>query len=440
MSMMGSSKIIVFAWLLANVSEGYVAHSGHGYFTNSAYAHFRADVAKAVDNPEAGDKHEAGTMKSEMETQSERMQQDGDKAVERIQRDTDNAVAKNEEDLENEFGDKKDKAGPKYPVIASMDERLKKAFGRNVEAWWMDWKLWVGVVFWLAVSTKWILCGDDEIYYERAFHAFGINIMILHHLQYAATIKEGMLGVNFLLSVQTMFQTGVVFYSAKHEPLEEFECDTLYLDLVLPFEQICVLFMAQVCVWWFYMTSILNNFDFNDVNYVFWLLAYLTMQMTMIFNRGEDSVLGNPFPVHDVWQMVKGAGKTQIMLAEEGSDYFTLSKADIVLRGIMGFWCNSILREIMSYTIPLMLMGFSEPMDFVVYCVGVNFICTLDDMGGKKYLMKGEHNPDLENSATDEEETPRSQRSDGGGPKSSGRSSGRSHRGRSFRARPGAGF
>merc|ERR1719506_2042051 len=108
----------------------------------------------------------------------------------------------------------------------------------------------------------------------------------------------------------------------------------------------------------------------------------------MIFNRGSDSVLGNPFPTYDVYRLVVNAEKMTLRLKDSDDEPFKISKANIVMRGAMGFFCNAILREIMAYTIPLMLMGFAEPMDFVVYCVGVNFICTLDDMSERTFLLE----------------------------------------------------
>jgi len=138
------------------------------------------------------------------------------------------------------------------------------------------------------------------------------------------------------------------------------------------------------------MTSILGNFDFASVNYLYWTWAYLVMQMTMIFNRGADSVLGNAFPIHDVQRLMNNAEKVRFAVVDEdegGVGQFQLSRANIIMRGILGYFCNSILHDIMAYTIPLMLMGFSEPMDFVVYCVGVNFICTLDDMSEKRFAL-----------------------------------------------------
>jgi len=281
---------------------------------------------------------------------------------------------------------------PKYPVIFAIHQSLSKVFAKYTDSWYGDWKLWLGLTFWFAVWTKWLIHGYTEVYHERALHAFGVNIVILHILQYASTVLGGMLCVCAMLVAQTLFGSWWWYAAdaATHE-LDVFDCDTLYLDLALPCEQIVILFIAQFGVWWFYMTSILGNFDFSSVNYLFWVWAYLVMQMTMIFNRGDDSVLGNPFPLHDVQRIMMNTDKAAFCLLdedeEETGEKFRIRKANIIMRGITGFFCNAILRDIMAYTIPLMLMGFSEPMDFVVYCVGVNFICTLDDMSERKYTM-----------------------------------------------------
>jgi len=291
----------------------------------------------------------------------------------------------------------------KYPIIHALHERLSAVLAKNVENQWTDWKLWIGLAIWCASWVKWMVYGYDEIYWQRSLFVFGINIMILHILQFAPTIPAGIMLICAILGAQSLFQSYLLFQSQQSNepvtdvvtPSEEFVCDTLYMDIMLPFEQICVLFVAQIGVWWFYMTSILGNFNFEHVNYLYWAWAFIAIQITMIFNRGDDSALGNAFPVHDVYRLAIKTDKVTFEL--EGCDHLTsrkngqfiVSKAGIISRGLMGYLTNCILREIMAYTIPLMLMGFSEPMDFVVYCVGVNFICTLDDMSERKYLLTG---------------------------------------------------
>jgi len=101
----------------------------------------------------------------------------------------------------------------------------------------------------------------------------------LHILQYAPSILVGMLVICTCLCMQSLFQSFIWFKTANSDSEvskealatvcrhEEFDCDTLYLDLSLPFEQIVVLFIAQMGVWWFYMSSILANFNFNNANH-----------------------------------------------------------------------------------------------------------------------------------------------------------------------------
>lgn len=362
--------------LWADVAEGYflVSNSHHTSATSkiNLEAMEKPDGAKESEKTATADKEKADKAQPEKER---RMVPKYERAM-----------------REKEAHKKKNEEQPKYPFINLLHERLELVFGKYTEQWYHDWKVWVGVTLWLMVWVKWTVYGYDEIYYQRGLYAFGLNIMILHLLQYAETIKMGMLWVSILLGLQAILQS-LLWYredlKEKSDDLpEEWLCDTLYLDLSLPVLQIFVLFVAQCCVWWFYMTSILNNFDFNNVNYMFWLVAYLAMQMTMIFNRGGDSVLGNPFPVADVYRLFIHASKMSVEVKDADAEPFMVSKVDIIMRGLFGFLVNAIFREIMAYTIPLMLMGFDQPMDFVVYCVGVNFICTLDDMTEKEFLMK----------------------------------------------------
>merc|ERR1719443_2175498 len=98
--------------------------------------------------------------------------------------------------------------------------------------------------------------------------------MILHHLQYASITKLAILMVCMILVLQALLQSYVWSKSelssddgsgieslALGNDAEEFETETMYLDLGLPTQQICVCFAAQVCISWFYMTYILANFD-----------------------------------------------------------------------------------------------------------------------------------------------------------------------------------
>jgi len=361
--------VVAVAFILADVADGYATIAGH-------HEQFLANTLE-----------EAGFAQNPQGTQGESRihdEKDGTKDGDRNHaKEFDRGAAHHTE---------------KYPLINAIHTRLSKVFGRYTENWYNDWKIWTGLVLWFSIWAKWYKYGYDEVYYQRALFAFGINIVILHHLQYAdpnrTGIQTAMLGICALLTVQAFLMS---YMWSKAEMADEdyekmtdkFTCDTMYLDLSLPIEQIVVLFISQVFIWWFYMTSIIGNLDFNHVNYMFWLIAYMAMQMTMIFNRGSDSVLGTAFPMHTVYELFAQADHLTLKL--EGNytlideKPFKVPKWNILFRGATGFFCNAILREIMAYTIPLMLMGFEEPMDYVVYCVGVNFICTLDDMADKVF-------------------------------------------------------
>ena len=58
----------------------------------------------------------------------------------------------------------------------------------------------------------------------------------------------------------------------------------------------------------------------------------------------------------------------------------SLTRAELITRGFFGFVVNTMFRDILAFTIPILLCKFTDPLNFVVYCVGVNFIVTIDDM------------------------------------------------------------
>jgi len=376
-----STRVVFITFVLANVADGYATIAGHheqflaNTFEEAGFAHGETELH--ADNPQ-------GQLGSSGAHNNKKKEGDAN--------------------LEKDYSAQQHHHTDKYPLITAIHTKLAKVFGKNTEIWYYDWKLWTGLAFWLSVWAKWLKYGYDEKYYQRGLFAFGINVVILHHLQYAEVssfgIQQAMLGICLLLTAQSCVWSYIwsqaEMQDEDYEKLENtFTCDTMYLDLSLPFEQISVLFVSQVFIWWFYMTSIIGNLDFNHVNYMFWLIAYMANQMTMFFNRGADSVLGNAYPMHRVYELYTMADHITFKL--EGNftlcdeKPFKVPKWNIFMRGVLGFFCNAILREIMAYTIPLMLMGFTEPMDYVVYCVGVNFITTLDDMQDKVFEISDDN-------------------------------------------------
>jgi len=392
---MAASMRLIQICLLAASAESF-----EGRFSMSLHGNFWAQDEMAPAKLDANNPTDSTAPKQDTERPTE-------KGHDRVGGKFERSLKKRhrEETEENPKGNEIETiANSKYPFITATHMKLAAIFGKTQKSWWMDWKLWVGLTVWLAAWAQWLGYGYsapvatlDAVYWQRSLAVFGFDIVILHILQYAPSIKIGMGVVCSILCAQSLFQSYLFFKfedpppagDGDAPPAEEFNADTLYLDLMLPFEQIFILFVAQIGVWWFYMTSILGNFDLANVNYLFWLWAFMAIQITMIFNRGDDSALGNDFPIAEVYRLVLKTDQVSFALedADDKASQFTLSKASIIARGCMGYFCNGILREIMAYTIPLMLMGFSEPMDFVVYCVGVNFICTLDDMSDRKYLM-----------------------------------------------------
>lgn len=49
---------------------------------------------------------------------------------------------------------------------------------------------------------------------------------------------------------------------------------------------------------------------------------------------------------------------------------------------------NSVLRGYLAFTVPLLLIHFSDPLDFIVYAVGVNFISQIDNITPKRYTIE----------------------------------------------------
>merc|ERR1711920_728509 len=61
---------------------------------------------------------------------------------------------------------------------------------------------------------------------------------------------------------------------------------------------------------------------------------------------------------------------------------FTVPKWELALRGVLSFFINGILREIIAVCIAVILMPSPDPLSFVLNCLAFAYITKLDDITG----------------------------------------------------------
>jgi len=273
--------------------------------------------------------------------------------------------------------------------------------------WYYDYKIWVGLVFYFLVLNYWLIYGYTGNYQRKAVYAIALNLIMLHVVQYH--------GDRFLLiTMSGLCFNNFVFVFYRWVPADVmkaggFKCTSLYQDVAGPPVQALFCFIGQLGLILFYMEAIISRVRGSpggfQVSPLFWVIAYFGMQMTAYFARGEDSALGEPWPIAEWLDVARNADDCLFQEVRESEDEtmmamptmaassygphlpFKVDKWNLYMRLIMGFIVNNMFRDVLAFTIPILLAQFNDPLNFVVYCVGCNFLCTLDDMHTKTIRM-----------------------------------------------------
>jgi len=287
-----------------------------------------------------------------------------------------------------------------YETLRYIDVQLRKLLcGLNFSlVWYADWKLWVGLFAWGATWAKWLKFGYSASYYWKFLYTFGLNFLVLHAIQYHE--RQGLGAAMLILIAQC---AGTTYLWWKNEDVlkrKGFTATSLYQDISTPFLQATTVFAGQMCLILFYLSAIFNTLKPETMSFVFWSASFICLQMSAFFNRGGDSLLGATWKTSEWTSVIMHASDVQFL-----SPNFQGIKApiegvhrnELIMRGLYGFTVNNVFRDILAFTVPILLSQFAKPLDFVVYCVGVNFIVTIDDMNPKKFDAVPKGGEPLEN-------------------------------------------
>lgn len=212
--------------------------------------------------------------------------------------------------------------------------------------------------------------------------------MILYLIQHFG--ERGLTAGVLLLLLQCAGTTFLWFRKTDTMKAGHFMAHSVYQDLSTPLLQATVVFVGQVCLIGFYMSSMYTTVRSQQFAYVFWLAPFFCLQMGAFFNRGEDSLLGSVCNVSLWTDLIRNADHAEFIHTHHAGhdEVLQVSKLHLVMRMVYGFIVNSFFREILAFTVPILLAQFTKPLDFVVYCVGVNFIVTIDNMSHKRFDVR----------------------------------------------------
>jgi len=191
------------------------------------------------------------------------------------------------------------------------------------------------------------------------------------------------------------------------ETPEEFQttADCKYQMLLIPTRRIFPIFLAQLSLFMLYVTNMNSSNeekDINSVNFYFWFLAILIQlyaagyQLGTSYNKlwwqnlfqeqydlmknDDDRRLG--CCDKKWWRTVLGLEKTPLIFSERRWIFWVIPATygvDWKLRQMMDWMINSVVRDCIKYTFPIMLCA-ELPLDFIMDCTAIFFMTTLDDL------------------------------------------------------------
>lgn len=237
--------------------------------------------------------------------------------------------------------------------LGTVDAVLASLFELHLSvAWYYDWKLYLGLTLWGSTWAKWLIAGYSGSFHWKFAYTLGINLVTLHCIQYNG--QKGLLGIMIALALQTVGTTFIWWKDINVVKTGHFNSTSLYQDLSTPLMQTCTVFIGQMCLIIFYLSSIFNSLRTHSLSYIFWLASFFCLQMAAFFNRSGDSYIGT------TWHSSQWSSIVQVA-----------NDVEFVCKGFGG-------RTDVH----------TNALDFVVYCVGVNFIVTIDDMQPKRFDVR----------------------------------------------------
>mmetsp|Transcript_123824 Transcript_123824/g.219460 ORF Transcript_123824/g.219460 Transcript_123824/m.219460 type:complete len:359 (+) Transcript_123824:94-1170(+) len=258
------------------------------------------------------------------------------------------------------------------------------------QKWYSDWKIWCGLAGYVMVWFKWLCYGYERKYHIKGVFVFSVNLLILHLVEFYQ--YTGFVMMLLMITVQNLMSAKVFYRDVDLMERQMFIADCIYSAVSYPLLQACFVFLGQLLFIGFYFYTLWNGLeDIKETgksNYFFWMAGYIAVQMTLYFNRGKDSQIGTVMDVSSSIYILKNIRQLRFSwttFTGQKSPVFKITRAHWSVRCFMNFVANMLIRDLIAYTVPVLLMSFQRPLNCVIYSVAVNFIATMDDVGDMAY-------------------------------------------------------
>jgi len=271
----------------------------------------------------------------------------------------------------------------------------------------IDLKFWVGVACWLGVWGYWHMHPNQKYELVKSFPlkglmVMGANLVILAMLQSVGA--WGLLGLllinytNFKLTGLLFGHKGVLEVPQDNQEVP-FKGDSMYEDFEAPLSQIVTIFVGQGLLFCFVVYAGFIKYK-GIVNYGYWIVGYVAVQMSGFINRGADSQLGKTWSIERFRSLVEMNSEVAFKLNDK---WVSKDNAEMILRHRMGLIVNTFFRDVITFLTPLLLMQSKDAMDFVQNAFAVSYISKLDDMNSEKeFLIRRRDDPTIPEVAHEE--------------------------------------
>mmetsp|Transcript_3472 Transcript_3472/g.8074 ORF Transcript_3472/g.8074 Transcript_3472/m.8074 type:complete len:248 (+) Transcript_3472:604-1347(+) len=144
-----------------------------------------------------------------------------------------------------------------------------------------------------------------------------------------------------------------------------------------------LIFVAQVALCCVVIFQSYAKYHTNSITLGFWLLASICVQIPAFLNRGVDSQVGRTWPVEEFLGLMKINRYVHYRFGDDGP-YKTYSDCELLQRFIGGFIVNTLIRDVLIFITPLVLMQAQDGMELVQNALALTFIAVMDDLGEGK--------------------------------------------------------
>jgi len=276
-----------------------------------------------------------------------------------------------------------------------LENVLKMILKPHGVRWSHDLKLLLGAMLWGCTWCFWFFGGPWAerhprvgIYGSKVCATLGQNLVVLSFLQtmpIQGFIVLIVMCIGNIISVLILFHDKG-FQAPVGDGVINFEVSNLYEDLATPFLQVLILFVGQVSLFILVVYhTFVNLKSLDNLNYGFWVISFVAVQMSGFFGRGSDSQIGKTWDLERFQELVNINSLVEYKAPKAA--WHTIPMWRMRLRQFTGFTVNTFIRDVIAYLTPILLIQSDNAMDLVQNCFAVAYITTLDDMENPREIL-----------------------------------------------------